>query len=235
MTQIQEYQAEINKQLTDPATMRALLATTFKGLDEMNMKKALLEGLIRGFVFQDFLEKKVYAIPFSNGYSLVTSIDYARAIGQKSGVIGKSAPVYEVEDGKVVACTVTIKKKVLDEIGEFTATVYMDEYNKGVNQWKDKPRTMIAKVAEMHALRMACPEVLDKAYTEDEMGGGNVIDALDTDTQIEIASLDSIEALNAYYKANKGKGKAFDKAITARKKELEEKGNISNDNVEPSK
>lgn len=220
MTKVELIASEIKQELSKPEVVRAIMATTFKGLEEPKARQALMEGMICGFTFQDFLEKKVYAIPFAQGYSLVTSIDYARSIGQKAGVVGKSAPEFEVVDGKVVSCSVTIKKKVLDEIGEFTATVFFDEYSTGQNLWVKKPRTMIAKVAEMHALRMACPEVLDKAYTEEEMSGG-VIEAIDADTQAEISALSTLEEVNAYYQANKGKGKAFDKAIVARKRELE--------------
>lgn len=160
---------EISKELADPAVGRALLATTFKGLSDESMRKAIFEGMIRGFKFKDFLEKNVYAIPYGQGYSLVTSIDYSRKIGMKSGVVGKSAPIFTYEEnGAIESCTVTIKRRVDKDIGEFTATVFFDEYNTGQNQWSKKPRTMIAKVAEMHALRMACPEALSQAYIEDE-------------------------------------------------------------------
>lgn len=165
--------SELNLQLKDESVKAALLATTFKDLDFTNMKKAAMEGMIRGFQFRDFLEKNIYAIPFSGGYSLVTSIDYNRKIGMRSGVVGKSAPEYEEKDGKVIACSVTVKRKVNDYIGEYTAKVYFEEYDKGSNLWKTKPRTMIAKVAEMHALRMACPEELSQSYIEDEVGKEN--------------------------------------------------------------
>jgi hypothetical protein len=46
---------------------RALLATTFKDLSEVNMKKAILEGHIRGYTFKDFLQKDVYAVKFGDG------------------------------------------------------------------------------------------------------------------------------------------------------------------------
>ncbi len=160
---------EIGKELADPAVGRALLATTFKGLSEQSMKQAIFEGMIRSFKFKDFLEKNVYAIPFKDGYSLVTSIDYSRKIGMKSGVVGKSAPQYEMDGKKLVACTITIKRRVGQDIGEYTATVYFDEYSTGKNLWMNKPRTMLAKVAEMHALRMACPEELSQTYTEEEL------------------------------------------------------------------
>lgn len=167
---------ELNKQLADPAVVRALLATTFKGLDEQTMKRAALEGMIRGLKFKDFLEKNVFAIPFKDGYSLVTSIDYARKLGAKSGVVGVSKPTYAMDDkdNKIVSCEITVKKLIGSHVGEFTAEVFFDEYYKaGKNGypslWDSKPRTMIAKVAESHALRKACPETLGQMYTEEEM------------------------------------------------------------------
>lgn len=160
---------EITKELSDPAVGRALLATTFKGLSDGSMRQAIFEGVMRGFKFKDFLERNVYAIPFKDGYSLVTSIDYARKIGMKSGVVGKSAPTFEFDGKKLASCTITIKRRVAQDIGEFTATVFFDEYSTGRNLWSSKPRTMIAKVAEMHALRMACPEEMAQTYTEEEL------------------------------------------------------------------
>ena len=65
------------------------------------------------------------------------------------------------------------QKKIDDYVGDYSATVFFSEYYKtGKNGkpslWDTKPRTMIAKVAEMHALRMACPEELSKAYIEED-------------------------------------------------------------------
>lgn len=161
--------AEINKQLGDADTLNSLLVTTFKGLEASTAKRAMLEGMLRGFTFQDFLEKNVYAVPFKDGYSLVTSIDYSRKIGAKSGIVGVDAPVYKDENGKIVTCAVTVKKMTGAHIGDFTAEVYFNEYSTGRNLWTTKPRTMIAKVAEMHALRKACPEELAQSYVEEEI------------------------------------------------------------------
>jgi hypothetical protein len=163
-----ELKNNLELQLKDTEIFNTLLTTTFKGLTAPVAKQAMLEGVMRGFTFKDFLEKNIYAVPFSSGYSLITSIDYARKIGMKSGVIGKSAPSYEEKDGKIISCSITIKKLVNEHIGDFTATVYFNEYTTGRNQWASKPRTMIAKVAEMHALRMACPEELSQSYVEEE-------------------------------------------------------------------
>lgn len=160
---------ELSQQVSDPSVMRALTATTFKGFkDEKIVKQACLEAMMRGYTFQDILNKKIYAIPFGAGYSLVQSISDVRAIAMRSGQVGKDAPVYEEKDGKIITCTVTIKRKVGDYVGDYTATVYFSEYTKGKDNWATKPHTMIAKVAEMHALRMAFPEELSQAYVEEE-------------------------------------------------------------------
>lgn len=161
---------ELSLQTSDPASMRALIATVFKGFrDERVVKQACLEAMMRGYSFQDIVNKKIYAIPFGGGYSLVQSISDVRAIAMRSGQVGKKAPEFlEDSEGNLVSCTVTVLRRVDGYVGEYTATVFFDEYNKGKDNWLNKPRTMIAKVAEMHALRMAFPEELSQAYVEEE-------------------------------------------------------------------
>lgn len=168
---VEKLNKEINSEMTNEQVQKALIATTFKGFDVIKMKQAMLEGMLRGFTFKDFLEKNVYAISYGNAYSLITSIDYARKLGMRNGVVGKSAPKFEHDDqGKIISCEITIKRSGTNgHIGEYSALVYFIEYTTGKNLWTSKPHTMIAKVAEMHALRMACPEELSQAYVEEEM------------------------------------------------------------------
>ena len=168
-TDLTKIQEEANLQLGNKEVLATLVKTTFKGLSEASVRQAVCEGMMRGFAFKDFLEKNVYAIPFSGGYSLVTSIDYARKLGMRSGVVGVDAPVYKVEGDKIISCTITVKRKVGEYVGDFTAQVFFSEYSTNRNLWTSKPRTMIAKVAEMHALRKACPEEMAQIYTEEEM------------------------------------------------------------------
>lgn len=182
-SQVALFNEEIKRELKDPAVMRALIATTFKKLKPEQVQQAILEGMIRGFTFKQFMEKDVYALPYGQGYSLVTSIDLARKRGARSGVNGKSEPTFVMTPEKklgdkdyVTSCSVTIHKKGGHPDG-YTATVYFEEYYKEgktwdgkytPSMWDTKPRTMIAKVAEMHALRMACPEELSQIYVEEE-------------------------------------------------------------------
>lgn len=165
--QLAKVNEEINVQLADKHVANMLLETTFKGLTQVNMKKAILEGHIRGFTFKDFLQKDVYAVPFGGGYALVESIGRARKIGARSGVNGKSAPRFTMDGKKIVDCTITVYKKGGHPEG-YTATVDFDEYKAEKSIWRSKPKTMIAKVAEMHALRMACPEEMSQTYIEEE-------------------------------------------------------------------
>lgn len=213
---------EINSELEKKEIQAVLLATTFKGLSLGNMKTAMFEGMTRGFTFKNFLEKDIYAIPYGQKYSLVTSIDYARKVGMRSGVVGKSEPIIEEGlDRKIVSCSVTIERKVAEHIGKFTAKVYFDEYNTGKNLWVTKPRTMICKVAEMHALRMACPEEMAQVYVEEEMQKEVSGEVINEKYIAEIEAIKTIPALKAYYLVNKGKGKTFDKAVTVKKQELQ--------------
>ena len=74
----------------------------------------------------------------------------------RSGIVGKDKPIFEEDkNGNIVSCTVTVKRKLpgRQTIGDFAETVYFAEYSTQRNLWVSKPRTMLAKVAEMHALR----------------------------------------------------------------------------------
>ena len=214
MTTIEQINKEMNVELATPETSRALLATTFKGLTQNAMKQAIMEGMMRGYTFKDFLEKNIYAIPYGSGYSLITSVDYARKVGMRSGVVGVSAPTYEMDGDKVVSCTVTVKRKIEEYVGEYTATVYLAEYSTGRNLWTSKPRTMLAKVAEMHALRKACPEELSQAYVEEEMQKETVVIPAKQEITDEIRQ----KVLEEY----KGLGKDFAKLVVEHKKFIRE-------------
>lgn len=163
----------------------------FGKLDDKSMFTAIIEAHALGYRAQDFLSKKVYAIPYGNSYSLVTSIDDARSKAANTGDYAGSTGgefTYK-ENGKIDTCSVTVKKFVKGNICDFTATVYFDEYDGKRNLWATKPHTMIAKVAEMHALRKAFPDTV-KLYDVAEMpaSGTITVDATDTKFETETAT-----------------------------------------------
>jgi len=224
---------DLDAQVSNPGVMRALIATTFKGFkSEKLVKQACLEAMMRGYEFQDLLDKKVYAIPYGNGYTLVQSISDVRGIAMKSGQVGKSAPIFEDdENGKIKTCTITVKRKVDEYVGNYTAMVYFDEYNTNKNNWAKMPRTMIAKVAEMHALRMAFPEELSQAYVEEEFKGEVVEEGLEQSIKDEIDAIDTFGGLREYFSKNKGRGKQFNAYIEKRMKEITGNQNENSSNT----
>jgi phage recombination protein Bet len=225
MTNIIEYKNQIKNDILGNREVFNVLATkTFKGLDIKNIPQALLEGMMRGYKLEDFITKNVYAVPFFNkkeetqDYSLVESIDFCRKKAQKSGQSGKSKPEFTFkENNSIDTCTVIIYKTGGDERG-YGETVFFDEYNTSKNLWVTKPKTMIAKVAEMHALRMAFPEELEHSYIEEEFEKEHIINIEENPISDELRKIISEaktnEELKKIRKENEGLGKSFDKLIT---------------------
>lgn len=217
-TQIQVLNEKLNIELSDEKSKKALLATTFKGLSEHLMRQAILEGMIRGFTFENFLKKDIFAILFrgkdGDTYSLVTSIGHARKIGQKAGQCGKKAPIYTYnQDGSIETCSVTVLKMVNSYIGEYTSLVYFKEYTTGKNLWASKPLSMIAKVAEMHALRSAFPEELDKIYVEEEFDkGSRFSEVVEESASLRMGNTIKEEKINNNEKNNENKESESDRS-----------------------
>lgn len=243
MTDIAKIQNEVTAQIANKEIMDTLIKTTFKGLQPAVVKSAIVEGMLRGFTFKDFLEKNIYAIKFGDGYALVTSIDNNRKIGMKGGIVGTDEPIYVMSESKTPAdipmpekATVTVHKMINGYVGKFTATAYFDEYYKAgstwdgkykPSMWDTKPRTMIAKVAEMHALRKACPEELAQSYVEEEMDKEQVIHVesepvISDEIKKQIAEATTDEQLKALWEEHKGLGKTLGRMIVAQKKFIKE-------------
>ena len=135
----------------------------------------------------DPLAKQISLINFGGTWQITTTIDGYRALAEQTGAYaGSDAAVFtETEQGGILSATVTVWKMVDHQRVPFSATVYWAEYNANNFTWKKMPRTMLAKVAESHALRKAFPAVLSGVYTADEMAqAGPVItgEVIDHDT-----------------------------------------------------
>lgn len=126
----------------------------------------------------DPLAKQITLIRFRDTWQMIVTIDGYRAIAEQSGAYaGMDAPVFTYEEDERTAAgkripdsaTVTVYKLIAGQRYPFSATVFWDEYSTGKNNWNTMPRTMLAKVAESHALRKAFPAVLSGTYTQEEM------------------------------------------------------------------
>lgn len=120
----------------------------------------------------DPLLKQLYFIKYGSGApSYVTSIDSYRIIAHRTNAFaGVDLPIYDYDNsGRLTHAAITVYKIVQGQKFGFSAKVKFSEYTTGKNQWATKPETMIAKVAEAHALRKAFPQDLNGVYTQDEM------------------------------------------------------------------
>lgn len=103
-----------------------------------------------------------------NSATYVTSIDGLRIIAHRTGQFdGVDEPEYKYISNKLYSCSIKVYKAGCKHA--FAATVKFAEYTTNKDLWAKMPETMIAKVAEAHALRKAFPQDLSGIYTTDEM------------------------------------------------------------------
>lgn len=141
----------------------------------------------------DPLARQIHAVKRKGKLSIQVGIDGFRAIADRTKVYaGNSEPAYEVrelevdtKDGRGVIevpwiATVTVRKIVVDEARDFTASARWLEYYPGDGDsgffWRKMPYLMLGKCAEALALRKAFPAELSGIYIPEEMdqaGGGD--------------------------------------------------------------
>lgn len=168
-----------------PEESRLILENLGLVLNDADPKNGVTSTELKQFVWQsqrlglDIFNREIFLVPRWNSklgrnvYTPQISIDGMRLIAERTGqYLGSSEPKYEKTEsnGKtIVSCTITVKKLVKEHEGEFSATVYLHEYNDSKSPlWNNKPLSMLAKVAESHALRKAFPEKMAGLYTTEE-------------------------------------------------------------------
>ena len=90
------------------------------------------------------------------------------AIAHRSGQFDGIRSGSRVEDGELIGWCRVYRKDMSHPI---EVEVYASEYSTGKNLWRDKPRTMIQKVAEAHALRRAFS--ISGLYSPEEIDTGD--------------------------------------------------------------
>ncbi len=145
----------------------ALLRTTYaKGLSDTELSLFLKQSEAMNL---NPFTKEIYGMVVSDRLVLITSIAGLRKIAHASGSYMGCAITTVVSEGKLRSAKAVVKKLVAGQVAEFEAEVMVEEYNTGKNQWAKMPTTMLKKVAEAHALRMAYPSV-EELYEESELG-----------------------------------------------------------------
>jgi len=128
----------------------------------------LLMQLAKTYSLDPFA-KQIWAVKYGqNPAQIFVGRDGLLAIAHRSGQFDGIQSGSRMEDGELIGwCTVHRK----DMAHPFEVTVYASEYSTGRNLWKDKPRTMIQKVAEAQCLRRAFS--ISGLYSPEEIDTGD--------------------------------------------------------------
>lgn len=113
------------------------------------------------------IKKEVYGVKYGDSFNIIVSADFYRKRAERTGLMdGFNTSVAEENGIQKAVCTIYRKDWKRPYIHE----VYMNEYNSGRSLWREKPLTMLKKVAEAQAFRKCFPDELGGVpYTEEEL------------------------------------------------------------------
>jgi phage recombination protein Bet len=141
----------------------------------------------------DPLAKQIYSIKRGGKMTTQIGIDGARLVAQRTGrYAGQDGPYWCGEDGVWRDVWLTKDKPRAAKVNVYLLGVergtpgvaHWDEYGQADSpMWKKMPALMLAKCAEMLALRKAFPQELSGLYAAEEMAqADNVVDVTPTYT-----------------------------------------------------
>lgn len=104
----------------------------------------------------------------NNPGSIIIGVDGFRARAAKTGKhTGTKRGIIRDDSGRCIGAWCEVYRSDWEHPARDEAS--LSEYNTGKNNWAKMPETMIKKVAEVAALRMAFPDELGGIYSDDEM------------------------------------------------------------------
>ena len=150
-------------------------ATVCKGASDDELKLFLGVCARTGL---DPFARQIYSLPARGGRATMISIDGFRLIAERSGhYAGQIGPEWCGEDGQWRSVWLGKGEPAAARVGvlrdDFAQPLYavarMASYRGGTPTWKQMPDVMLAKCAEMLALRRAFPAELSGLYGTEEM------------------------------------------------------------------
>lgn len=150
-----------------PEQVELIKATVAKGATDNELKLFLYRCQNMGL--DPLKPGQVHFIKYgSNPGSIVVGIDGFRVKAARTGkLVGIKRGAIRDEAGKLIGAWCEVYRK--DWTHPAREEVSLAEYNTGKAMWAKMPETMIKKVAEAAALRMAFPDDLGGMYAEEEM------------------------------------------------------------------
>lgn len=132
----------------------------------------------------------------NNPGSIVVGIEGFRAKAQSTGKLnGIKREVVRDTSGKCIGAWCEVHRK--DWTHPAREEVSLSEYSTGKAMWVKMPETMIKKVAEAAALRMAFPDDLGGVYAEEEIENDRVNDARAADLTVSVLKTAEAPAFEA--------------------------------------
>lgn len=117
--------------------------------------------------------KQIYFSKIKGRLTIMVSVDGLRLIAHRTGKIsGVRRGVIRDEKGAITHgfCEIHVKGWDKPVYEETPFKEYFKDDSRFDGNWTTKPETMIKKVAECSALRIACPQELGSVYSPEEMG-----------------------------------------------------------------
>lgn len=148
--------------------LELIKATVAKGATDNELKLFLYRCKNMGL--DPLKPGMVHFVKYGNSPgTIIVGIEGFRAKAARTGKLsGIKRGVMRNEDGKCVGGWCEVYRSDWQHAAR--EEVSLAEYNTGKSQWAKMPETMIKKVAEAAALRMAFADELGGVYAEEEMG-----------------------------------------------------------------
>lgn len=161
---IQDRDAELMNTLCDPGKIEIIKNMFAKNCT--NDEFAVFLELSKRYKLDPF-SKQIWAIKYNgNAAQIFTGRDGFLSIAHRSGLFdGMESGVDVDKNGETIGWAKVYRK---DMSHPFIITVSLKEYDTGKSLWREKPKTMIQKVAESQCLRRAFS--ISGLYDPDEIG-----------------------------------------------------------------
>jgi phage recombination protein Bet len=199
-----EEKKEIQTQDFTRDQIELIKATVAKGATDNELKLFLHNCKRLGL---DPFAKQVHFVKYGNAPgTIIVGVDGFRVIAARTGAHSgtKRGALYD-ESGRLVGAWCEVYRS--DWSHPAREEVPFVEYNNPNNpSWRKMPETMIKKVAECAALRMAFPAELSGVYGQEEMDQAKESERTPVDEK-EIPHVSSVETLKEVNRASAGIGR----------------------------